>query len=383
MVENVKYRVAIVHNTVAPYRHPLFEKLSEDSSLDLTIYYCSRGHQVRKWEPYPRQYNYKHIFLPGITIKYISINPTVIHEIIKGRLDAIILGGWIDITMQMAFIVGSLLNIPLVFWVENIEEPRSFLGLVTRPLRMLFIRKADAIITPGELSRKYVTRMGANPMKVFVAPNIIDNRFFVYYSAKYREKREELRRAFNLNNEDRVILFAGQLIERKGIEFLIRSFGKLKKDYTNAVLVIIGSGPLKTKLELICEKSKIAGVRFIESGLKLNTLIKFYSIADIFVLPAISDRAPLVINEALACSLPVVTTSATGNSAEFITNGVNGFVITPGSVEKLYSALRKILDDDGLRKNMADNALKLLMKKASVNNAVQGFLKAIEKSIGY
>jgi len=78
----------------------------------------------------------------------------------------------------IGLLLGKILKVPVILWTEGIEEPRFLLGLLTRQLRMFFVRKADAIIVPGSLSRAYAVSMGADASKVFVAPNSIDNQFF-------------------------------------------------------------------------------------------------------------------------------------------------------------------------------------------------------------
>ena len=63
----MRVKVALVHNTIAPYRHPLFEALAK--IVDLTVYYCSVWAHFRRWDLWPRNYTYRFRLLPRIPIK--------------------------------------------------------------------------------------------------------------------------------------------------------------------------------------------------------------------------------------------------------------------------------------------------------------------------
>lgn len=86
-----------MHNTIAPYRHPLFEKLSQN--LDLIVYYCSVKHGLRHWALWPRNYNYKYKIPPRISVGEFCINPSIIKELAVNRPQVLVLGGYVDPTM--------------------------------------------------------------------------------------------------------------------------------------------------------------------------------------------------------------------------------------------------------------------------------------------
>jgi glycosyltransferase involved in cell wall biosynthesis len=373
-----KVRVAIIHNTIAPYRHPLFEELSK--KVELTVYYCAIKHTSRAWDLWPRNYNYNYEILPGIFIRTpmgeTSLNLSIIKKIMKKKPHIIIIGGYTDLTMWLAFFVSKILKTPVIYWTEGIKEPYSILGILTRPLRIFFIKKSDAIIVPGKLSRQYVINLGAVAEKVFIAPNSIDNDLFIKLSQQFSSSKEVIKRMLGLENKI-VILTVAQLIERKGIEFLLHAYKRLELEHKDVALIIIGSGPLKYKLKRLSQDLGIENIRFIYSGLKLEELVKYYCISDIFVLPTLEDVWGFVINEAMVCGLPVVSTRASQAAWEMIIPNINGYIIEPAHVDQLYSTLKALISNPILRKRMGERARDIALWKFNVTITVMGFLSAI------
>ena len=374
-----KARVALIHNTIAPYRHPLFEELAK--RVKLTVYYCTVKHMSRAWDLWPRNYNYEYKILPRIPIKILgeeaSFNFSIIKEILRNMPDVVIVGGYVDPTMWLAFFTAKLLKIPVIYWTEGMKEPQTLLGALTRPIRILYVKNSDAIIVPGKLSKRYVISLGANPDKVYIAPNSIDNDLFIRLSQRFVPLKEKIKEELNLSNKI-VILTVAQLIKRKGLEFLIQAYAMIEREYKETALVIVGSGPLRQHFEKLSKSLGVKNIKFISSGLKLEELVKLYCAADVFVLPTLEDIWGFVINEAMACGLPVISTTASQAAREMIHPGKNGYIVKPARADQLYLALKAVLSDPTRMAYMKVEGRKIVEKNFSVEATVKGFLDAIE-----
>lgn len=111
-----------------------------------------------------------------------------------------------------------------------------------------------------------------------------------------------------------MILSVGQIIPRKGFDILIKAFSKLNE--TEYDLYIVG-GKATDDLNSIIEKYKLNNVHFVEFANK-EKLSEYYSAADLFVLPSRFDVWGLVINEALAYSLPIISSNKVGAALEIL-----------------------------------------------------------------
>lgn len=388
-----KYKVALIHNIIAPQRVPFFERLSSHPSIDLFVYFCSKTVKERKdvWD-IPMSDKFDYSVLSGITLESYSIiyliyhiNPYIIPKLIKEKYDAVIIGGCSDFTTQAAFITSKLLKTPIILWSEGIKSSQwpggiksaqSLLVKAVSPLRKYITRKVDAIVVPGTMSRDFYIGEGAQPEKVFIAPDALDNEMFTQQSSKFKKEKESIKRELGIRNK-KVILYVGQLIERKGVRYLIEAYDELKKDYGDACLVIIGDGPLRNELEGICVKENIKDVHFTGNKSQIE-LPKYYSIADFFVLPTLEDIWGLVVNEAMACGLPVISTKAAGCAVDLIIPGENGFIVDEANADQLCSAMKKVILDEALARKMGNKSVEVIGSRYTLEEMVNGFVSAIE-----
>jgi glycosyltransferase involved in cell wall biosynthesis len=122
----------------------------------------------------------------------------------------------------------------------------------------------------------------------------------------------------------------------------------------------------------------VKNIKFIPSGLKLEELVKLYCAADAFVLPTLEDIWGFVINEAMACGLPVISTTASQAAREMIYPGRNGYIVKPACADQLYLALKAVVSNPTRMAYMKTEARKIVEKNFSVEATVKGFLDAIE-----
>ena len=112
---------------------------------------------------------------------------------------------------------------------------------------------------------------------------------------------------------------------------------------------------------------------------------KYYSVADIFVLPDGGkggiDGWGLVINEAASMNLPIVTTYAVGAADDLVINGLNGYVVQPGNISGLHNALEKLIKDKALRTQMGKESRRLFESINDYKKMYHGFHEAIKHVI--
>jgi glycosyltransferase involved in cell wall biosynthesis len=144
------------------------------------------------------------------------------------------------------------------------------------------------------------------------------------------------------------ILFVGRLAEKKGVEYLIRAFAAVKAQLPAAELVIVGDGRLRAKLELLASQLKLP-VTFLGS-LSSQQIKQELQQTRVFCSPSVTadngdaEGLPIVILEAQACGVPVVT-SARGGAREGIIDGVTGFAFKEKDVADLSNRLLLLLQD--------------------------------------
>ncbi len=373
-------KVAIVHNIISPYRTPFFSRLSRQPGIDLTVLYCDRSHKERRWNVVePSLFSYK--TMRGITVELgrpiLHFNPQVIWRIIADRYDVVVLGGISDPTTLLAYLVGKIRGIPIVIWSEETNFGK-WKNLAFTSMKKLLVRNASALVTPGIRSRRFHLALGADDRAIFIAPNAVDVRMD---ESSLNPTPDAVSPPQKKDQPKRVVLYIGQLVERKGVRHLIEAYRKLRVDMSDIALVLVGEGPQRKLLEEMCMASATEDVLFT-GWVSDEVKYSYYQTSSVFVLPTLEDVWGLVVNEAMAFGLPIVCSSAAGASDDLVIDGRNGFIVPPNDPESIYNALRRILSSPALMKSMKKESVKIVNEKFNIQAMVQGFIDAIAFAVG-
>ena len=147
------------------------------------------------------------------------------------------------------------------------------------------------------------------------------------------------------------VLFVGRLAAVKGVRVLIDAFARLASDHPTARLTLVGDGPDRAALELAVAKAGLTEQIEFTGYLSQDAVAETLANADIFALPSFAEGVPVALMEAMASQIPVLAPRV-GGVAELVEDGVHGFVLPPGDVDALASALDNLLSDPGLRLKM-------------------------------
>lgn len=157
----------------------------------------------------------------------------------------------------------------------------------------------------------------------------------------------------------------------KGFDILLRVAMHLSDDYD---IYIVGDEPTQDYLNIIHDNS-IKNVHFV--GFKTKEELKFYYMAaDVFVLPTREDIWGLVINEAMAFGLPVITTDRCNAGLELIRNGINGYLIMSESEDELRKAIIKAAKET---ENLGKNALNII-RSYTIENMVDDHIRILKEN---
>jgi len=155
-------------------------------------------------------------------------------------------------------------------------------------------------------------------------------------------------------NNNFIFLFMGALTDRKGIYELIPAFAKLSSEFPDVELWIGGSGETDRVLATIAEY-QLSRVRLL-GWVDVAERNRLLTLADAFVLPSKNENLPLAIIEAMAASLPIITTHV-GGIPEMLNDNEDAILVMPGRVDLLHAALKAVRVDKGRATLMAANAL--------------------------
>jgi glycosyltransferase involved in cell wall biosynthesis len=201
-----------------------------------------------------------------------------------------------------------------------------------------------------------------------------------YFNLPYFSNLERFQRAAFSRGAERVFLFCGSLIARKGVDLVARAFVQLARDVSNVRLRIVGEGDLRRELE---EVLKPVSERVEFTGFKnWDELPELYASADVLCVPSRYDGWGLVVTEGLASGLPVIATDRMGAALEFVQTGVNGWLVPADDETAVLDAMRDAaqVTDDELER--LSQGAKETVKEHTLKNGSERFVRFAQETIG-
>lgn len=147
------------------------------------------------------------------------------------------------------------------------------------------------------------------------------------------------------------IVTVGRLVPVKAQALLIEAAAELQRRNVDVHVTIVGGGPRRQALERLAARLGVADRCSFTGALGHDNVLERYAEADLFCLPSFGEGIPVVLMEAMAMGLPVVTTRIAG-IPELVEDGESGFLVTPGRTDQLVQAIERLAGDPGLRRRM-------------------------------
>lgn len=149
------------------------------------------------------------------------------------------------------------------------------------------------------------------------------------------------------------VLFIGRLSGVKGAPILLEAMAALKSNHSDLHLTFVGDGPERPELEAKTDALALRDAVTFAGFRSQEEVAQHLAETDLFVLPSFAEGVPVVLMEAMASRVPVVTTRIAG-IAELVEDGVSGYLVPPGDVESLVDRLNQLLSDTDSHDSMGE-----------------------------
>jgi L-malate glycosyltransferase len=176
--------------------------------------------------------------------------------------------------------------------------------------------------------------------------------------------RGDLKRSFGVDNKP-VVGIVGRLRSEKGHASLLDAMSEVVNKIPEAMLVVVGDGPERSSLEL---RAKSLGLEHNVLWLGQKTageVFRLYALMDVMVVPSVFEGFSLSAAEAMAASVPVVSTRVDGLS-EVVEDGVTGYLVNPGDSTALAAKIIALLLNSGAAKKLGQNGYRRVREKFSI-----------------
>lgn len=367
-------RLAIITTHPIQYYAPLFKMLNERGLLTVKVFYTwSQSQQGAHYDPgfgksikwdIPLLEGYDYTFVnntsskPGTHHFLGIINPTLNAEVEQWDPDAILLIGW-SFKSHLNCMRHFHKKVPILFRGDSTllaEHIGPKLLLRTLFLKWVY-RYIDYALFVGTNNKNYFLRHGVKEKQLIFAPHAIDNERFFDKDNRYSDDARQWRNRLGIKDTDPVFLFAGKLEDKKSPELLIAAF-MLMTDPA-AHLIIIGNGPLETRLK--SKYKTVKNLHFIDFQNQLQMPVA-YRLGQVLVLPSKGpvETWGLSVNEAMACSRAIIVSDRCGCGVDLVKENINGFIFRRTNLKALTSKMSFLLDNKSRLPDMGKASLGII-----------------------
>lgn len=354
-------------NIPSPYRVAFFNELGKYCQLTVLFEKASSDGRDDDWKNYSFD-NFNGVVLKSIAV---SVNTAISLQFTK-YLDydsIIVVGNPATPTGVLAIFYMQLVR--MSYAVESDGAfPVPAKG-IKGWLKKLLYMKAKNCFTTSDVGVEYFINYGVKPNTIHKYPFTSIKDDYLLESPLTPEEKLLIRKSLNIQSSN-IVLSVGQFIHRKGFDLLLDAANMSSREID---FFIIGNEPTLEYLEY-CKKNKLTNVHFVRF-MKPSQLRQWYLASDIFVLPTREDIWGLVINEAMACGLPVVTTDRCVSGLEMVKSGVNGYLVPAEDSTAIADAITKILSSKQYH-SLCVNALRIA-KKYTIERMVLQHIKLFNK----
>lgn len=353
-----------------PYQLDFFDALKD--YFDLRVIYFTSRESDRQWDLSAKD--------PGYTIQVLKNNRfallvqkkftsfhfsnqirSLLH---KDEADLVLVNGtyWSP-NVLLALYISYKRKKKVAFWSEPVFPVNNRLLFFIKKVMLLPVLKyTHFLLAIGKQAEQGYKRYGYNKPIYNIPYNInhrlfeiknLDQDIFQKLLLKYKAKSEV------------ILLSSGSLISRKGMDTVVKAFLQLPEN-VNARLLIIGDGEEKSALQTL-----INGNDRIELlGFQQKEMIPYwFNLADMFVFASRYDGWGLVINEAAAAGISIISSTAVGASADKLTNQLNGILLDAENVNGFTEAMQNLISDKEMRNKLVNNNQNVRTELSSEFNA--------------
>lgn len=345
-------KLLFLTNVPSPYRVDFFNELGKLCDLTVLFEKATSDERDSSWKKYEFR-NFKGVFLKGVSLNTDTAFGFGAIKYVKDRsFDHIICANAASPTGMIAIEYMKRHKIP--YFIEGDGGfAKSGKGLKER-IKRHFISGAKGYFSTSAAHDEYYITYGAEREKIYRYPFTSLRAEDILSESVTPEEKTALRSKLGITAE-RVLLSVGQFIPRKGFDVLLEAMAKLPDGIG---CYIVGGEPTPEYLDQAA-RLDLQNVHFVGFKQK-EALNQYYMAADLFVLPTREDIWGLVVNEAMAKGLPVVTTNKCIAGLELVKNGEDGYLVSVDDAGQLAERIKEILESRTRCVQMGQKSLEII-----------------------
>jgi len=348
-------RVIYWNNIPAPYMVERFNAVIRRGNVDLEAWFGARAVPHRSWIIDEAAWQFPHCYLPRVAIGRHRLNLPM--SVLTARRPDLLVSLYATPSFLAGLRIAWWRGWRTALWVEVTFDSWVRRRAWKEAVKRAVFQRVDGIITAGQDGRAFAMRYGVPPERVHIARHVVDVEYFASEAAAARSTRETTRAELGVSGV--VFVFIGRLLRGKGTGPLLAAYTAVEHELPGGTsLLFVGDGPEEVR---IARMARSEGLRVKLVGFHQKTdLPRLYAAGDVFVFPTLGDPYGLVVDEAMAVGLPIISTTAAGEILERVVDGVNGYLVPPDDPEALAGAMQRLAVDSTLRHQMGARSAEMV-----------------------
>mgnify|MGYP001042925467 CR=1 FL=1 len=355
-------KILYLANIPSPYRVDYYNELGKTCELTVLFETDASLERDNTWKEYHFA-NFRGIVMKGLRVSVdMAFCPGVTKYLKTEQYDVVVLTVLASPTAILAAHTLQRRRIPYFYEGDGGFAGKST-GLKSKIKRYIISNAYKCFSTSEEFDR-YCMTYGARRENLLRYPFTSVRKKELPSMPPGKEERRRWKREFGIREECAVVS-VGQFIRRKGFDLLLECCRDLPEEVG---IYIVGGKPTEEYL-VLCERYHLKQVHFMEF-MPRERLMQFYKAMDLFVLFTREDIWGLVVNEAMANGLPVISTDRCIAALELIRQGENGFLVETENLSQMREALHKLVSSEELRERMSGEAIRT-MERYTIENMAE------------
>ncbi|MBC3786334.1 glycosyltransferase family 4 protein [Spirosoma utsteinense] len=390
-------RILIIHNILwAHYKASVFQALQQavdqHPGITLKVLQIARNERSRAGletavaDGTAPTYTYNYELLFDRFLEDVSLadrTRALLRAVRAFKPDVINLTGYYDPAQQLLLLWANANGVRVVMQSESTMADQQRGGWKDQLKRWLLSR-CDGFFCFGNQSADYLIKLGVPPEKVLMRKNAVDNESLRAVFEKALPTRSSQQQALGLRPNN--IVFVGRLIGVKNLPMLVTAFAEARKRSLAAAswgLIMLGDGAEQDRLTAQIQSLGLADAVHILPGRPWFQVPQVLALSNVLALPSRSEPWGLVVNEAMACGLPVIVSNRCGCVPDLVHDRRNGFVFDPDEpnqlVEQLTGFMNGSVDIDRMSR-LAEASVISYAPDAVAREMLDGFRRVVLRS---
>jgi len=341
-------KILFITNIPSPYRVDFFNEWGK--TVELTVIFEGRFEDFKlNWKKNEKM-SFESVYLTPGAVNRKKLSFKIIRYVQKNKFDGIVITNYSNLPELLTLLYLRIAKIKFFLEVDGGIIKQD--NVLRKIFKSFLVSKASWYLSSSKETDDYLIHYGAKPEAIHRYPFSSQRNADVLEVPVNDETVKGIRKKLYIT-EEKVIVAVGQFIYRKGFDVLLEAAGSIDK---NVGIYIVGGTPTEDYLRIKKELG-LTNVHFVDFKTS-EQLREYYKAANVFVLPTREDIWGLVVNEAMACGLPVITTDKCVAGLALVRDDENGYIVRVDDKDQLAEKINKILRDDDLRQQMSANSLK-------------------------